>query len=501
MNSKQDVNTKPLIRDICLPVYDLKEGMFVSNVDCGWRKTPFLLEGLLVTSAEEISILNELTEFVTVDPVRSEDFVLNAYLEKNVDEYSGLGDAEANTFSNSAAFNTDVVEPLIPATDEELAKHRINAIAASRFSFSAWLSQLLKGRPQNLVPTPEEKTPELQTRTIRPTYLPSSIELVRHEEPEFSWPALRMALGTCKETVTALEQLTDEITRYKMMDVRKIQRAATSLADNMVAYPDAMIWASRIREKNTQHFQRCLQTAIYLTALGRYLGFTRKLLAELATIGILLDLGKMKLDSDLLSKQGSFNADEMRTAQMHVDLGIAMLLKTGTLPESVLRAIAEHHEQINGKGYPKGLAGADISIFGKMAAIADAYVAMVNQRPYAEILAPHEAIKELFAGANTRWFGPLVEQFVQSIGIFPTGSLVELASGHIAIVIQHNRVRRLEPKVLIVTHSDKRRRSPPLQIDILTHNERKKKSRLQVRKGLPDGSYGIDVQDFYSRLQ
>jgi response regulator RpfG family c-di-GMP phosphodiesterase len=181
--------------------------------------------------------------------------------------------------------------------------------------------------------------------------------------------------------------------------------------------------------------------------------------------------------------------------------GVAMVQKRDSLPEEVTRAIAEHNERMDGSGYPNGLRESEISLYGKMAAIVDSYVAMVNPRPYAKTFAPHEAIKELFAGAGTHWHAPLVEQFVQAIGVFPVGSMVEMASGHVAIVIQHNPLHRLEPKILIVTRRDKSPRPVPLQIDMLRHNARQNGlqsgGRLKILRGLPDGSHGIAAQNFY----
>lgn len=486
------------LQDISVPVYDLRLGMFVSNLDCGWARTPFLLEGLLLKNPEDVELIKSVARYVTVDLVRGEDFALKDYIEKNIAPKRELGEIEANTFATSSGTSLEDFEPLTydfdsGATESGLdANLRTKNLKGQVHALKSWVSSTL------LTKAGKEERTEFP-RNLRPAYLPPDIKLSPYSESEFSWPTVKFAQGVAKETIAVLEEVTGTISRHRTLDAKKIHRAAETLAEHIIVFPDAMIWVSRLRQKDDQLLQRSLQAGIYLTALGRYLGFPRPSLTELATIGLLLDLGKTQLDSKILSKPARLSAMEFQAARRHVELGMTLLRNGGNFSQPILRAIAEHHEQMNGEGYPNGLTGPEISLFGKMAAIADGYVAMVNPRPYAAVMAPHEAIKQLFAGANTRWFGPLVEQFVQAIGIYPVGSLVELATGHIAIVVQHNPERRLEPKLLIVTHGDKRRRTPPLQMNLLQHNSRQKDSRLYIKHGLPDGAYGIDVQEFYAK--
>jgi HD-GYP domain-containing protein (c-di-GMP phosphodiesterase class II) len=491
-----DKRTSSFLEDISVPAYELRQGMFVSNLDCGWKTTPFLVEGVLLKKQEDIELIRSVARYVTVDLVRSEDSALHDYLRGEFYRRSQLGDVEANTFAASHTLNSEDIQPLtFDPSDvalDPLRKIERVSFAGRLKRIGRRLSELKSGKENQHLRSEFPKTP-------RPNYLPPEISLVSHPPSEFSWPALRLAQEAVKESIVTLADVARTIEHYRTIDSRQILRAAETLAENMIHFPEAMIWASRLRTKDSSLLRRSLQAGIYLAAMGRHLGFSQKLLGELAATGLLLDIGKTQLDEKLLGKPGPRTSEETKAIRRHVDLSLGLLNDADFVSQNIRRAIGEHHEQINGDGYPQGLHGGDISIFGKMAAIVDAYVAMINPRPYAETLAPHEAIKQLFAGVNTRWFGPLVEQFVQSIGIYPIGSLVELASGHIAIVIQHSRERRLEPKILIVTHGDKRRRFPPLQIDLLKHNARESNKRLRIKQGLPDGAYGIDVEEFYSK--
>ncbi len=502
---------KPLAYDVCLPVYDLRVGMFVSDVDCGWKKTPFMLEGVLITEKRQIEILQKVAQYVNVDPTRSQDAALKEYLERILSSGKYFGLQEADTLGGMTIAEKNlppgISEPSLALqnaiatgdTPSSVTSSGFNAGRESAKGGTSWWKRFLPGtRPKVRTQSREALPPP-----TRPAYVPPEIPLVSYPQPEFNWLAVPASLDACKTTVRLLDDITTGISLRHTTDIRKVERAAESLALHMIAHPSAMMWAAKIHQTDNRLYQRSLEAGIYLTAMGRHLGFGREPLADLAMIGILLDLGKTQLTPSLLEKQGRYNNSEMQRARQHVDLGVAMLSESESdmLPPAVLRAIAEHHEQVDGKGYPKGLSAPEISIYGRMAAVVDGYVAMINPRPYAETYSPFDAIKQLFAGADNRWFSPLIEQFVQSIGVFPIGSLVELNSGHVAIVIQHNPLRRLEPRILLVTHKDKTRRTPPMQIDMFKHNARSKRRNLQIRKGLTDGSYGIDARDFYFGTQ
>ncbi|MGV3741886.1 MAG: HD-GYP domain-containing protein [Burkholderiaceae bacterium] len=491
-----DNRLSSFFEDISVPAYELRQGMFVSNLDCGWSKTPFLVEGMLLKKQEEIEVIKSLAHYVTVDLVRSEDFALQEYLKGDSSRHSLLGDMEANTFAASQSTYSRDIEPLTfdprDAVPEPAQLPQTSSFANRLKNMRLRLFRLRHQR------SGERREADFST-ALKPNYFPPEIEMVSYPATEFSWATVRVAQQAARETIAVLAEVTETIARYRTLGSRKILRAAENLAEHMVHFPEAMIWACRLQHKDDALLRRSLQAAVYLTATGRHLGLQEKSLGELAAIGLLLDTGKTQIDARLLDKPGPLTPEEHKAVRRHVDIGLSLLSDADALPENIKRAVAEHHEQINGDGYPLGLHGNELSLFGKMAAIVDAYVAMVNPRPYAATFAPHDAVKQLFAGANTRWFGPLVEQFVQSVGIYPVGSLVELASGHIAIVIQHHRERRLEPKILIVTHSDKRRRFPPLQIDMLRHNARENSKRLRIRQGLPDGAYGIDIEEFYAK--
>ncbi len=131
---------------------------------------------------------------------------------------------------------------------------------------------------------------------------------------------------------------------------------------------------------------------------------------------------------------------------MHVDNGVELAQDIRGINDDILKMIECHHERHNGSGYPKGLEGADIPVYGRIAGVVDCYDAMISNRPHRPARSSYDAIRELNLMVGTKFQKQLIEQFVQALGMFPTGSLVELNTGEVAIVIEHNRVRRLRPK-------------------------------------------------------
>lgn len=366
---------RPITLDVRLPVYELRQGMFVSNVDCGWRSTPFPLEGLLITSQEQIGTLTGLTEYVTVDPTRSMDLALTEYLEKTFGSGKyGLGYDDVATISGLTAVGyDDEPAPSASTLDHQAELQLLTQTLKDsrvrghwRHRLGSWLKfwERAAGRKSSSLPK------------VHPPYVPAHIQLISYDDPDFSWPTVPVAVTACKAALALLADVTQGIAARSLTDLHTLERAAQTMAEHMIAHPSAIMWASKMLENNDKLYQRSLEVGIHLTILGRHLGFPRELLADLAITGFLLDLGKMKMSPELLDKPGQFTETENRTMHRHVLQGVSMLERMDSLPENVMRAIEEHHEQIDGNGYPNRLSEAEISVYGKMAAIVDAYVAM-----------------------------------------------------------------------------------------------------------------------------
>jgi HD-GYP domain-containing protein (c-di-GMP phosphodiesterase class II) len=240
-----------------------------------------------------------------------------------------------------------------------------------------------------------------------------------------------------------------------------------------------------------------VEVAVYMVTFGRHLGFPREDLENFCVIGLLLDVGMTRIDNALIERPGPLSEIEVAEMRKHVEYGLEILGKSPGIDPKVHEAIEQHHERIDGSGYPRGLQGHQMSIAGRMAAIADSFAALTANRPYAEPLSAFNAMKVLFSCANKLYEEPLVEQFVQAIGMFPIGSLVELSTGEVAAVVSHNKIRRLKPRVLILTDSAKDVLETPCGIDLMRDPKDGNGELITIWRGLPIGAYGVNPRDYF----
>jgi HD-GYP domain-containing protein (c-di-GMP phosphodiesterase class II) len=307
-------------------------------------------------------------------------------------------------------------------------------------------------------------------------------------------PKAKVVFSKSEET---LNHLLADIKGGKVPAIDSVREAVDEMVDSMVNNPDAMLWIARLREEHSNTYNHGVKVGLYMVALGRHLGFPRLELANLGLIGMLADVGKTRLPKALLEKPGMLSPAEYLIAKEHVRLGLDALRETGKLPLEVEMGIEQHHERMDGSGYPKGLVGDEISIYGRMAGIADCFGALITPRPYANPQAPQEALMSLYEWGEKSLHMPLIEQFIQAVSVFPVGSMVELSSGEICVVLAHNRARRLEPKVLILTWPDKTPIGTPVERDLMMQPRDVNNRPIRITRGLPAGAYGLKIRDYY----
>ncbi|MBC3883383.1 HD-GYP domain-containing protein [Undibacterium sp. LX40W] len=331
----------------------------------------------------------------------------------------------------------------------------------------------------------------------RPEYVPEEIHLFHYPVETTMSEELVRAREVVAKAGALITKLEHDLRNMQAIELKEVLPTVQLLSESVIANPSAMMWLLRMRSENTVVVSHALKVSVYMLTLGRHIGFNKEQMVELGFIGLLLDVGKLEMPPALLSKPERLSEQEAELIQTHVDASIQLLESKEPLSFNVRLGINEHHERMDGSGYPRGLSGGEISIFGRMAAIADSFAAMTSERTYSETLSSFDAMKELFKMAEGQLHAPLVEEFVQAVGIFPVGSLIQLTTGEIAIVLEHNKVRRLDPKVLLLTRSDKTLLEKPIMFDLLKQDLVDDAERISIMRGLPDGAYGLVCHDFY----
>ena len=294
-----------------------------------------------------------------------------------------------------------------------------------------------------------------------------------------------------------LKDIMSQVEAGKALDAPRVQEAVTSMTDSVVRNPDAMMLLAKLKEKGGHTLDRAFGVSIYMLTFGRFLQLPREQLDLLGMLGLLQDVGMTGVPEEVVEKKGALSKPELMVCRSHIAHSIAILKETPGLPPELPALAALHHERYDGSGYPKGLKGEQIGLFGSIAGLVDCFDAMTHPRPYAEVYSPSNALNYLYNHRNVLFDGPLVEQFVQCIGIFPVGALVELNSGEVGIVIAQNLVRRLLPKVMVVLDAKGVPKRPQLILDLAQEPKAAPGVPYRIKRTLEQGSVPIDPSEFF----
>jgi HD-GYP domain-containing protein (c-di-GMP phosphodiesterase class II) len=299
----------------------------------------------------------------------------------------------------------------------------------------------------------------------------------------------------------SFDRFVDDLKRSRKLDLNVVKEGVAAMVDSIIRNPSAMMWVQQVKKLDEYTYSRALGTSVWCATFGRHLGMEKDVIKQLALGGLLLDIGKSLIPVSLLNKTDSLDENEIELLHTHVDLGIRLL--TGKkytagaqkLPVPVMQMIATHHERANGSGYPQGLDNDQIPMLGRIAGIVDTYDALTSKHPYNPQRlqnSPHEGVEKLYGMRDRDFQAELVEQFIQTVGLYPTGSLIELSTGEVGVVVATNGLRRLRPTVMLLLDD---RKDP---IPEFRHLDLSKvKNGSTVARGLPAGAYGIDMKELF----
>ncbi len=429
-------------------VADLKIGMFVADPDCAWTDLPFALQGFVISTPKQIEIFQGKCRFVHVDFSRS----LNDYYRAPKREYD---------------------RPLRAAP---LVKTAPEPPPARRRTF-AWQSvdEGLRQRRQRFLGFLQQQDGSDYARELS-----GELDFI---EPRFD------------DFQSSLQATFKHVEAAQDVDLRQVREGLHDMAGSLKRNPDALIWLLRLRSVDQYSFDHAVDVAVYLLMLGSHIGWRGQRLIELGLAGLLQDVGKSQLPPELLAKTGQLLAEEQALVRSHVASSLEILFAHAHLSSDVLVIVSRHHERWDGSGYPRGLSGGQIGLGGEMAGLVDAFCAMLKHKPYRSALGHQGALEDLYNQRNRQFNPALLEQFVQCVGLYPIGTLVELDSGEVGVVIQQNRVQRSRPRVLLLLDRDK---APVPGYRVLDLRD-KGCQKLHVDKTLPPDAYGLSPDDYYLR--
>lgn len=430
------------IKQVKVDVNELSLGMYVSGLDRPWSQTPFPLQGFYLRDLQEVNQLKSLCNHVYID------------VEK------GRGPIS----SNLKKLDKTISKPIKAA-----GRERENAITNEPIA------------PLKIQRNVYREVASLQKEVKKAKQLHQKV------------------YGAVVEIIAMLE--TQQLDNISLGETRKV---AGEMVDSVLRNPDAFTWLSRVQEKDEYTYSHAVRSSVWAILFGRHIGLPKRDLDVLAMGVLLKDVGKVMLDAELLAKTTRTPEEELEY-ETFVELGADILRKTPGVEPRIISVVKTHCERLNGSGYPLHLVGDKIPLLGKIAGIVTYYDYVTNPRGSRHPIAPSKAVAKLYELRNVQFQEELVVEFIRAIGLYPTGTLVELSTGEVGVVVEQNFERRLKPKVIIVLDPFKQPLPEGLMLDLSEDDKRKqalldsgKKTRYEIEKieiarDLEPGTYDVDI--------
>ena len=281
---------------------------------------------------------------------------------------------------------------------------------------------------------------EIDRPAARP--LPAAaIQLVSMEEE------LKRAALICAKAKHAVVSMFQEVRMGKAVSAESASELVEEISSSVLRNPGALVSLARLKTADDYTYMHSVAVCALMVSLARQLGLPEPDVREAGMAGLLHDLGKALMPIKVLNKPGKLTDEEFRVIKNHPVEGHRLLVEGGSASEIVLDVCLHHHEKVDGSGYPHRLRDEQITLFAKMGAVCDVYDAITSNRPYKAGWDPAESIRKMTEWSNGHFDERVFQAFVKSIGIYPVGSLVKLASGRLAVVLEQSDKSLLAPRV------------------------------------------------------
>lgn len=253
----------------------------------------------------------------------------------------------------------------------------------------------------------------------------------------------------------------------KAIEAEQAMPLVEEIAYSVMRNPGALIGLARLKTADDYTYMHSVAVCALMIALSRQLKLSDEETREAGLAGLLHDIGKMAVPSDILNKPGKLTDAEFVSIKEHPAAGYQMLLEAKGVGKIALDVCLHHHEKMDGSGYPKGLEGDQISLYARMGAVCDVYDAITSNRPYKAGWCPAESLRKMSEWSRGHFDDRVFQAFVKSIGIYPVGTLVKLHSGRLGVVVEQQVGKSLLlPKVRVFFSSKSMAYITPVLLDL-----------------------------------
>jgi len=305
-------------------------------------------------------------------------------------------------------------------------------------------------------------------------------------EEEFS-----QAKGKHQEAQGLVQQAMMLAASGKHIDIAELSSMSDFFIGSVYRNQNALACLCRIRDQDAYLMEHSVNVSILMAILGKELQLPEKKLHECVLGALFHDIGKILVPSGILNKPGKLTDDEFNTIKSHPTRGKEILEQHGGISEVALNVVYQHHERMDGRGYPLKLNGSEISLEGCMASTVDVYDAITADRCYHKGMSPSAGLKKLLEWSGDHLNVEMVHHFIKAIGVYPTGSVVELDRGRLGIVLEQNILSPSKPIVRIIYSMNNNCYITPEEID-LSHQS----GNISIVRPVSAKQYGIKVEDF-----
>lgn len=306
------------------------------------------------------------------------------------------------------------------------------------------------------------------------------------------------ATDAVKGTTILIKTAMDDIRFGNPLNVEAIKTAVSDCVDNILENPDAMLLLTQLKERDEYTSQHSMNVCILSVLLGRELQLSNFELNQLGMCGLMHDIGKAKVPLEILNKPDKLDDAEMLTMRKHTVYGRDVLMSARNIYAGAVDVAFSHHEHLNGNGYPRGITDTGLSMFTKIVAVVDAYDAITSSRCYQDGKNHLAAIGILVKAMNSHFESAYVTKFINCIGFYPQGNLVELSSGEVAIVVEQNKKDRLKPKLLLLLDPNKNKCQEKI-LDLACNPLDAHNNAYKIKQIVSAQEYNINIREYVDK--
>jgi putative nucleotidyltransferase with HDIG domain len=299
----------------------------------------------------------------------------------------------------------------------------------------------------DVAPSAPEPSPEPEPEVAVATVAAPALVKTQNLKTVSTAEELQRARKICETGRTAVSAMLSEARMGQAISSEAVGALVEDISSSVARNSGALISLARLKTVDDYTYMHSVAVCALMVSLARQLGLDEAQAREAGTAGLLHDLGKALVPLEVLNKPGKLTDEEFTLIKKHPELGFDVLMRSGTIPEAATEVCLHHHEKMDGTGYPHRLKGDEITLFSRMGAVCDVYDAITSDRPYKAGWDPAEALRKMTEWSEGHFDKRVFQAFVKSVGIYPIGSLVKLASGRLAVVVEQSPQSLLKPVV------------------------------------------------------